>query len=269
MELVVEEERAYAYTGGRAFDPTLPVLVFIHGAQHDHSVWGLQTRYLAHHGFSVLAPDLPGHGRSAGAPRTTIDAMAGWILSLLAAARAPRAALIGHSMGSLVALEAAGRAPDSVSRLVLVATAAPMTVSDALLAAARDDEQAAFEMINLWSHSGITHRPGSPGPGFSPFVANLRLMQRQRPGVLHNDFSTCNSYTRALQRAAALRCPVQFILGGGDAMTPPKAARALIAACRDAQVVTIPGAGHNSMAERPDLVLDALRGFLSPLKVDT
>ncbi len=268
MDLVVEGEPAYAYTGSRTFDPTLPVLVFIHGAQHDHSVWGLQTRYLAHHGFSVLAPDLPGHGRSAGSPRTTIEAMADWVLALLSAAGARRAALIGHSMGSLIALEAAARAPDSVSRLVMVATAAPMTVSDALLSAARDDEQAAFEMINLWSHSGVTHRPGSPGPGFSPFVANLRLMQRQRPGVLLNDFSTCNTYTRALERAASLRCPVQFVLGSADAMTPPKAARALIAACPDARVVTIPGAGHNSMAERPDAVLDALRTFLSPLKSD-
>jgi pimeloyl-ACP methyl ester carboxylesterase len=60
MDLEVDGERAYAYTGGKRFDPVSPVVVFVHGAQHDHSVWILQSRYLAHHGHAVLAVDLPG-----------------------------------------------------------------------------------------------------------------------------------------------------------------------------------------------------------------
>jgi pimeloyl-ACP methyl ester carboxylesterase len=66
MDLDINGQKAYAYTGGKAFDATLPTVVFIHGAQNDHSVWGLQSRWFAHHGFGVLAVDLPGHGRSEG-----------------------------------------------------------------------------------------------------------------------------------------------------------------------------------------------------------
>ncbi len=265
MKLDVAGREAYAYTGGRPFDATRPVVVFVHGAQHDHSVWILQSRYLAHHGYAVLAVDLPGHGRSAGPALTSVEEMANWVLALLDAAGARRACLVGHSMGSLIALEAAGQAPDRIDGVALVATAFPMKVSDALLTAARDDEPRAFEMINLWSHSGITHRPGNPGPGFSVFVENLRLMERQPPGVLLNDFSACNAYSEGGKRAAALACPAIFVLGERDMMTPPKAAGALIAACRKAEVVTIPRCGHSSMSERPDAVLGALRRFLAPL----
>jgi pimeloyl-ACP methyl ester carboxylesterase len=266
MKFDVAGREAYAYTGGRPFDPARPVVVFVHGAQHDHSVWILQSRYLAHHGYSVLAVDLPGHGRSAGPVLDSVDAMGEWIVALLDAAGADRASIVGHSMGSLIALEAAGRAPDRIDRVALIAAAYPMKVSDALLQAARDDEPRAFEMINLWSHSGVSHRPGNPGPGFSVFVENLRLMQRQAPGVLLNDFSACNAYEAGEKRAAALACPALFILGERDMMTPPKAARALIKACRDAEVVTIPRCGHSSMAERPDAVLAALKRFLAPLQ---
>ncbi len=63
----------YAYTGGRPFDPARPTVVFLHGGEHDHSVWSLQSRYLAHHGYSVLALDLPGHMRSAGPALNSIE----------------------------------------------------------------------------------------------------------------------------------------------------------------------------------------------------
>ena len=66
MELHVKGHAAYAYTGGRPHQADQPCVVFLHGAGNDHSVWALQSRYLAHHGHAVLCPDLPGHGRSGG-----------------------------------------------------------------------------------------------------------------------------------------------------------------------------------------------------------
>jgi len=266
MELQVAGRKAYAYTGGRSFDAALPTVVFVHGAQHDHSVWALQSRYFAHHGYSVLAVDLPGHGRSEGPALGSVEAMATWVLDLLTAAGASRAAIVGHSMGSLIALEAAGQAPDRVSRIALVGTAFPMKVSDVLLEAARDDEPRAFDMINQWSHSGVSHRPGNPGPGFSVYVGNLRLMQRQAPGVLLNDFNACNVYAAGARRAAALGCPALFVLGERDTMTPPKAARGLIDAIAQREVEVVPRCGHSSMAERPDAVLAALKAFFAPLR---
>src|SRR5689334_21066055 len=141
MLVKVQGQDAYCYTGGKTFDPELPTAVFVHGAQNDHSVWSLQTRYFAHHGFGVLAVDLPGHGRSKGAPLPTVESMADWLLALLDAAHVQSAMLIGHSMGSLIALEAAYRAPQRVNRLALVGTAYPMKVSETLLDASKNQEQ--------------------------------------------------------------------------------------------------------------------------------
>jgi len=270
MWLQVNGQRAYAYTGGRPFDPSRPVIAFVHGAQHDHSVWILQTRYLAHHGWSVLAFDLPGHGRSDGRPLASVEAMAAWVLAALAAAGADKAMLVGHSMGSLIALDAAARAPDVVERIAMVGAVFPMPVSDALLDAARDDEPRAFDMINRWSHWGLYSPPSCPGPGFSIWHQNLQLMKRQKPGVLLTDFAACNTYAAGFERADALACPVLFVLGKRDMMTPPGASRPLVERCAAAlasrglpapTVVEIPDCGHAMMAEKPEAVLAALREF--------
>jgi pimeloyl-ACP methyl ester carboxylesterase len=261
--------RIYAYTGGKAFDADLPCVALIHGAQHDHSVWILQSRYLAHHGCAVLALDLPGHGRSEGEALTSVEAIAGRLADALAPLASPRLLLAGHSMGSLIALEVARRLSARVAGVALLGTAAPMRVSDALLAATRNDPSSAMEMINVWSHSPMlapyAARPGNPGPGFNVVWQNLRLMQRIHAvngrGVLPTDFAACNAYSGALPAARELPCPALFVLGGRDQMTPPKAAQSLIGACAQPQAVTLPATGHAMMAENPDGVRCALAGF--------
>jgi pimeloyl-ACP methyl ester carboxylesterase len=262
MELLITGRKAYAYTGGRPFDPALPCVVFIHGAESDHSVWALQSRYLAHHGRGVLAVDLPGHGRSDGPPLESVEAMADWVIALLNAAGAPKAALVGHSMGSLVALECAGRHPLRITKIAMVGTAFPMRVSDELLTATRDDEPLAQDMVNLWSHSSYAHYPSNPGPGFWVMGENLRLMQRQKPGVMHADFAACNSYANGVAAAAQVGCPALLVLGKRDVMTPPRATKELVNALKDKRVVEIAGSGHALMAEKPDELLDALAAFL-------
>jgi len=262
MDLRVAGNAAYVYTGGKAFDPKLPAVVFIHGGEQDHSVWALQSRYFAHHGYAVLAVDLPGHGRSGGAPLASVDDMAGWIVGLLDAAKVSAAALVGHSMGSLAALECAARHPQRISRIALLGTAFPMRVSPDLLQATKNRESDAHGMINTWSHSAYAHYPSNPGPGFWVIGANLRLMQRQRPGALHADFAACDGYRTGFERAAQVKCPALFLLGARDAMTPVRAGRDLARAVPDSTVVTLDSAGHNLMGEKPDEVLDALVEFL-------
>jgi pimeloyl-ACP methyl ester carboxylesterase len=262
MDLTVQGRKAYAYTGGKAFDPNLPCVVFIHGAEHDHSVWVLQSRYLAHHGYGVLAVDLPAHGRSDGPPLASVEAIADWVTALLDAAGAKHAALVGHSMGSLVALDCAGRYPARVARIALIGCAFPMRVSDELLNATRDDEPLAQDMVNIWSHSAYAHYPSNPGPGFWVIGENLRLMQRQSPGVMHVDFKACNDYAAGAERAAQATCPALFILGRRDVMTPARSGRELAQAMPGARVVEVGGSGHALMAEKPDEVLDALNAFL-------
>jgi pimeloyl-ACP methyl ester carboxylesterase len=275
MELEINGQAAYAYTGGKPFDAALPGVVFIHGAQNDHSVWGLQSRWFAHHGFAVLAVDLPGHGRSAGRPLPSIEDLADWIALLLekvmrsgipfrdgAGDTAKNVSLVGHSMGSLTALECASRHPARISRIALVGTAVPMPVSDALLGAAKDKEPKAIGMINTWSHSPRGTIGGNTVPGMWMLGASRRLMERQKPGVLHNDLAACNAYTHGMDAAAALACPALIISGSRDMMTHPKAAAKLGAVIKDARSVSLDGAGHALMAEQPDAVLDALRKFI-------
>ncbi len=262
MDLEVSSRKAYAYTGGKPFDAALPSVVFIHGAEHDHSVWGLQSRYLAHHGRGVLAVDLPGHGRSEGPALASVEEMADWIRAVLDAAGVKQAALVGHSMGSLIAIECAARYPERVSRIALIGTAFPMRVSDELLDATRNNEPLAQDMVNIWSHAAYAHYPSNPGPGFWVIGENLRLMQRQKPGVMHVDFAACNSYANGAAAAAKVTCPALLVLGKRDIMTPPRATRELTGALKDKRVVEIAGTGHALMAEKPDDVLDALIGFV-------
>ena len=267
MLLNVQGQETYCYAGGKTFNAELPTAVFIHGAQHDHSVWILQTRYFAHHGFGVLAVDLPGHGRSKGSPLTSVEAIADWLLALLDAVGVRKAALVGHSMGSLVALEAAFRAPQRVTRLALVGTAYPMAVSDVLLDASLNNEQAAIDMVNIWSHSSIAHKPSCPDPGFYVMGGNQRLMQhvsRRNPAkVFHTDFSACNAYANGEAAAKSVSCPTLMLLGARDVMTPPKATAMLAKSIAGAKLVQIDNCGHNLMAEQPDTVLEELYGFMN------
>ncbi len=261
MQFIAEGYPAYAYTGGRAFDPALPALVFIHGGAFDHSVWQWQARYLAHHGFAVLAVDLPAHGRSPGAARTSIEAMAGWTMALLDAAGLARAALVGHSMGSLVALDAALRFPGRVSRLALLGTAVPMAVGAAFLAAAHDDAPEAFDMEAVWGHAREALLARSPVPGSSLLCASRRLNGRARAGVLYADLRACDAYRPAPGALQALSVPTLVVAGRRDQMTPYRAGQALAAQIAGAQLVAL-DAGHSMMSEAPRATLQALRDFL-------
>ncbi|WP_313169488.1 alpha/beta fold hydrolase [Massilia oculi] len=264
MLLDVQGQQAYCYTGGKAFDPGLPAVVLIHGAQNDHSVWALQSRALAHRGYAVLAPDLPGHGRSGGPPLSTVEAMAAWVLALLDAAGAGRALLAGHSMGSLIALEAAHLAPQRVSGLALLGATYPMRVSDALLEAARTEENAAIEMVAAWSHASWLPGPSTAGPGASVINTARRLMQRMAargaPQLLLTDFAACNAYANGEAAAASVACPTLFVQGKKDMMTPPRSAQLLTGRIEHARVIGV-DAGHAMMSEAPDAVLDALLRF--------
>ncbi|GGE73236.1 alpha/beta fold hydrolase [Massilia psychrophila] len=264
MIVDVEGVEAYCYTGGRQFDPALPAVVFIHGAQNDHSVWILQTRYFAHHGFNVLAVDLPGHGRSKGAAKTDVEAMAAWLLALLDAVGVERAMLVGHSMGSLVALEASHQAPGRAVKLAMLGTTYPMKVSEALLETAKNAEPAAIDMVNIWSHSMRAQNPACPLAGVSAMGSARRLMQRMsalNPAQLfHTDFSACNAYANGEAAARALACPALFIFGSKDMMTPPRSTKTLTTAVAQGKIVHV-DAGHSLMTEQPDAVLDALFAF--------
>ena len=256
----------YAYTGGKDFDAAKPTVVFIHGVLNDHSVWILQSRYLAHHGWNVLAIDLPGHCKSGGEPPASVEDASAAIVALLDAAGVQQAALVGHSFGSLIALETAARAPDRVSHLVLVGTAFPMRVSPALLDASVSAPMKAIDMVNAFSHSTLAPPPSALGPGTWLYGGSRALMRRvlasnPKVNVFYTGFKACDSYANGEAAMEQVQCPTLFVLGSQDQMTPPKAAQSLVAKSKNARVVKLP-AGHSLMTEAPDGVLQALKDFL-------
>jgi pimeloyl-ACP methyl ester carboxylesterase len=266
MMLTVQGHAAYAYTGGKPFDPGLPCVVFVHGAVCDHGVWTLLARWAAHHGHAVLAVDLPGHMRSEGPALQTVEAMADWLLALLDAAGVQSAVLVGHSMGSLVALQAAAQAPERAAGLLMVGTSVPMPVPQALLDLSLTDVDAAIARVVGFSFSTLAAKPSYPGPGTWLRGAGRALMRQVThaggdPRLFHTDFSACNAYAQGLEAAARVRCPAALVLGAADQMTLPRAAQA-VANVLKARVHALP-AGHFPMQEAPDEVLNALRAELA------
>ncbi len=266
MKIGPQNQEIYAYTGGKDFDPAKPTVVFIHGVLNDHSVWILQSRYMAHHGWNVLAIDLPGHCKSGGEPPTSVEEASSAIITLLNAAGIQKAALVGHSFGSLIALETAARRPERVSHLVLVGTAFPMRVSPALLESSVSAPMKAIEMVNTFSHSTLAPPPSALGPGTWLYGGSRALMRRvlasnPKVNVFFTGFKACDSYANGETAMAQVQCPTLFVLGSADQMTPPKAAQSLVSKAQNAKVVQLP-AGHSLMTEDPDGVLQALKDFL-------
>jgi pimeloyl-ACP methyl ester carboxylesterase len=259
MKLVVNGAEAFVATGGRKFDPAQPTIVFLHGAGLDHSVWALLARSFSYRGCGVIAPDLPGHGRSAGTPLSSIVDMADWTAALMMAAGVQAARMFGHSMGSLVALEFSARYPERTTGLALIATAAPMRVSDDLLNAAKANDHAAVDMIAIWGNGYRATLGGSLAPGLWMLGGAERLLERARPGVLFADLTACDSYGSALVAAGKVTVPTIVILGGRDVMTPAKSGKALAAAIPTSRVTVLEGAGHLLLSERPEEVFAALR----------
>lgn len=267
MFFTVNNAPLYAYTGGKAFDATKPTAILIHGVLCDHSVWALQSRYLANHGWNVLALDLPGHCRSGGTPPLSVEAAADSIAQLMDAAGLQHAALVGHSWGSLIAMETAARLQQRISHLVLVGTAFPMKVSPALLASVLNTPEQAIQMVNTFSRATLAPPNGAGSWVFGAGMALGRRVLASNAGtnLLHAGFTACDNYAGGEAAIAAITCPVLFVLGEQDQMTQPKAAKGLIQAAQAAgkavTVQMIPH-GHNQMTESPDATLFAIRDFL-------
>lgn len=264
MIVDVDGSAAHAATGGVELGGADPVVLLVHGAGMDSTVWQLQTRYLAHHGFRPMAVDLPGHGRSAGEALVSIAAMADWLARFVAAVGEAPVAVVGHSMGSFIGLELAGRHPELVRSLVLLGTADAMPVHPELLDAAEHDLPTAAALMAAWGHAKPAHVGLNPTPGLWMLGGARALVEGSRPGALATDFGACLAYDRATVAAAAIRCPVTVAVGLGDKMTPPRAAAKLIAQLPEPHVVELADTGHMMMIESPSAIRQLLLEALAP-----
>jgi len=249
---------AHALTGGIEPVGDNPVALLIHGAGNDSTVWQLQTRYLAYRSFRAIAVDLPAHGRSEGEPLTSIEAMADWITRFVLTAGFDSVHVVGHSMGTFIALELASRYPQITASITLCGTSTAMPVHPELLAAAENDLPAASALMAAWGHAKPAHVGLNPTPGQWMIGGARALVENSRPGVLATDFRACMAYTGAQQAAAAVTCPATVVIGLGDKMTPPKGGRALAAALGAPAVIELADTGHQMMTENPRAVKQAI-----------
>ena len=266
MYITLNNEKIYVATGGKEFDASLPTVIFLHGSALDHRCWALQSRWFSFHGFSVLAPDFPGHSLSEGEPLTSIEEMAQWLETLLHEMDVNQCSLVGHSQGALVAMEVAAQYPERVRSLSIIASAAGIPVNEYLLGLAETDSNKAVEAMLTWGFGEAYHFGLSAVPGQAPIGIGTRIMQRN---PLHTDLLACSKYQRGEEIAASLKLPTQLILAEQDRMTPAKAGRALAALLPNVQsLICLDKAGHMLPIEAPDRCLDALRQFISSLEME-
>ena len=262
MKLELNGQTVYASTGGRDFDASSKVVVLLHGSGQSHLSWVLQGRYLAYDGYSILAPDLPGHGLSGGAPLTSIEDMAEWVVGLLDALGVKTATLVGHSQGVLVALSAIANHPDRFDKVALIAGALAIPVNAQLVQDSQTALETAIENMTSWGHGQIAQMHDHSQPGHSFLFYGRQLMAANNRQALLADFNACNAYQSGAVDAARITIPALVVLAGKDRMTPIRTGRELAGTIKDVKLVEVADAGHMLPAEAPDAVNDELVAFL-------
>ncbi len=265
MYTLVDGKKAYFSSGSRKRNKNEPAVILIHGAGMDRTVWQLQTRNIAFMGYQVFAVDLPGHGRSEGPCLSSIEHMANWILSFIEASKLKQVAIIGHSMGALIAIETASRNPKRVDKLCLMGVAGKMPVHPDLLEAAKNDKSLASELIVYWGLGDKAQIGGHPQSGLWVHGANQTLLDNSSKGIIYQDLIACDQYQGSYIAAQKIECRSFFILGKEDKMTPPKKAQELIAAVKFSDVTVIKDCGHMMMSEKPNQVFSSLKYFFEVL----
>jgi alpha-beta hydrolase superfamily lysophospholipase len=185
----IKQQKTFYSTGTGGIEPGRKSVVFLHGAALDHTVWVLPARHFARHGYNVYAFDFPGHGRSGGELCKSIDEFADWLASAMDELDIEDSAVIGHSMGSLIALNFAARYPHKLRSLALLGTSTPMAVADQLLTAARGNHHDAIDMANTWSHSSFGLMGGNEIPGMCMTMGGQRLLERSKDDVFFTDLN--------------------------------------------------------------------------------
>lgn len=258
----IQGKRVFATTGGKAFDPGKPAIVFLHGSGLDHTFWGLYARFFAFRGYAALAPDLPGHTHSEGPPMATIEAMAGWLRDVVVVLGISNISLVAHSMGCLTALEFAVRCPDRLRSLSLIASGLATPVNPALIAAAEQEPETAIDMMIGWGFGPAGHFHRGPIPGNSMVAGGRKVMRGNVPDALAADLRACDAYVNGRSAAAAIEVPVQVIQAGKDRMAPRRAAQELIDQLTAPEVHWIEDSGHILPQEAPNRCRQLLRDFI-------
>ena len=261
MNITIDRKKVFLATSGKDVDPEKRTLVFVHGSAMDHTIWATFNRYFTSIGVNVLAVDLPGHGQSAGNPLNKIEDMSDWLAKVFKKLKLKNAVVVGHSMGALIAYDFAGRYQKQCEAAVFLGFCLPMPVNQMLLDLSESNDHRAFETIVDFGYAPNSKIGAAQAPGLWMTQGGMRLMEQSGPGVLFNDFSACNNYAPDEVLAANIDCPVLFIAGAADKMTPVRGMMPWVEIIKRSQLEVIPRCGHMMMMEKPNQVINALKRF--------
>lgn len=262
MYFEINGKQVFATTGGKPFDNSKPVVVFLAGSGLDHTFWALHSRFFAFRQYAVLCLDTPGHTHSEGPALSSIEALADWLNDVVTTLDIKNMSIVAHSQGCLVALEYAARYPDRLRTLSLITSGLATPVNDYLLQAAREDPLAAVDMMISWGFGPAGHLHQGPIPGNSMAAGGYKIMWRNSPNELATDLQACNDYQNGTVAAAAVSCPVQVIIAGKDRMAAAKATATLVEHLPDPSVARIAESGHMLPLEVPNQCRTLLKNFI-------
>jgi pimeloyl-ACP methyl ester carboxylesterase len=248
--LDLNHERVYYALHRNRLVGGVPVIL-IHGAGESHLVWPAGLRRLPD--TTEVALDLPGHGKSGGDGCTSIQDYVAWLSQFLDCINAPRAILIGHSMGGAIAQLFALTQPARAAGLVLIATGSKLRVAPQLLEWTLSDLNAATELVSRLEW----------GPNVPEQIVRLgkQQMLANRPEVVHGDYLACDAFD-VRDRLRDIKAPTLIVAGMVDQLTPIKYATFLAEQIRDARLVSVPDAGHMVMIEAEPVVTYAVEQFV-------
>jgi pimeloyl-ACP methyl ester carboxylesterase len=235
---------------------TRPPVILIHGAGGTHLHWPAEMRRLNQQ--RVFALDLPGHGKSEGIGRQSVEEYALSVVEFMKAMQLRAAVCVGHSMGSAISMTLALKYPKRVLGLGLVGSGARLRVASQILENAANPATfpVAVEIVVDWSYS---NRADSRLKELA-----ARRMAETRPTVFHADFLACNAFD-VMDKLGRIRVPTFIVCGAEDRLTPVRYAEYLRDKIDGAQLSVLERAGHMVMLERPAATAAVLENFLQQI----
>lgn len=229
-----------------------PTLVMVHGAGGSAQAWRNQV-HLLKASINTLAIDLPGHGKTAGTARGTIDGYARWLTEILETFFPEPPFLMGHSMGGAIVQRAAVAKPALMKGIILVGTGPRLGVAPAFLDGLLNNFDNIVDTV-----MGCAYAPGADQRLLTEGAA---LLREAGSGVVHGDFMACNLFDMR-DRIAEIALPTLILCGEKDQLTPPALSEKLKKSIEGSRIDVIPTAGHMVMIESPKAFNQCVLDFI-------